>query len=668
MDKGDDLGQGVIVAQLDVIAARDVIGLADGGKDLGLLDGVDAQVGLEVEVEVEHIGRVAGLFADQGQDALGDGVASLPGLWGYLGGRLRRSRGLLLSFLLPELGLWGCIHGRVLCPDLWRARSGLGSCYRAIGRIGRGFNPLRALDSGRRSHRRCDGPGGGSLPVLPRGQGRRAEGRSRVANAQRPGDDLQFGVVVSSDVGQPAIVHLGSVHARSRSRDPPEHGHGDLGTKARAQPQRVLYRVVASTREIQVAEFRIGLKVGADVRDRGHDLSLQGLDGQHVFDAHAHGVAGVALGVGDHHLVGLLAKGAAQGVDLGCGASASSGRVGLVRDKDRIRGDSVAVDAKALLCLAHDPVHDLADVFHVEAGAVEGTVGDLARQHLADAPHAAFTDGALCFQHDRRGTHTDDRAFAAAVEGHGGLVQSFLRRGCAGGEQPRPDPLHQVLSGDVISGDDDHPPAAPGADPVLGDGDGMGRRGTRSVDVGVGTASADVFGELGMPHCQDTKDEPSVKAIVQALQLVLHVCDAPVHLLPQAVVCREDKVAQFVKHIELLVERAIFLEASDLIRHTVQAGEGRGKDHPGLIGQSCREHPLVGQVGALAGGAVAHDQGDARIAQGLDTCRDGQLGRDVQGLDARFRDTKVLAQLEATSSSSQLDRLRGVTDHLKGRP
>ena len=39
-------------------------------NSLGLLDGVDAEVGLEVEVEVEHVGRVAGLLGDERQHAL----------------------------------------------------------------------------------------------------------------------------------------------------------------------------------------------------------------------------------------------------------------------------------------------------------------------------------------------------------------------------------------------------------------------------------------------------------------------------------------------------------------------------------------------------------------------------------------------------------------------
>jgi hypothetical protein len=45
------------VAQLHRVVTLDVVVLADGGEDLGLLDGVDAEVGLKVEVGVQEVGR-----------------------------------------------------------------------------------------------------------------------------------------------------------------------------------------------------------------------------------------------------------------------------------------------------------------------------------------------------------------------------------------------------------------------------------------------------------------------------------------------------------------------------------------------------------------------------------------------------------------------------------
>ena len=123
MDKADDLGQRVIVAQLEVVAARDVICLADGGKYLGLLDRVDAQVGLDVQLEVEHVGRVAGLFADDGQDLLSDGLWPL--LRGQRNGYRHRRRNGALSGLHGQRGHGGRRRGSQSSRRLCESRLGL---------------------------------------------------------------------------------------------------------------------------------------------------------------------------------------------------------------------------------------------------------------------------------------------------------------------------------------------------------------------------------------------------------------------------------------------------------------------------------------------------------------------------------------------------------------
>ena len=66
-DEGDDVGEGGVVAELELVVAFDAEAFADLGEDLGLLDGVDAEVGFEVEVEVEHVGGVAGLVGHHGE-------------------------------------------------------------------------------------------------------------------------------------------------------------------------------------------------------------------------------------------------------------------------------------------------------------------------------------------------------------------------------------------------------------------------------------------------------------------------------------------------------------------------------------------------------------------------------------------------------------------------
>ena len=85
------MGEGGEVAQPELVVAGDAVGLADGGEQLGLLDGVDAEVGLHVEVELEHVLGIAGLLGDHVKDGFFNGVlADAAG-----GGRRRRGgRGL----------------------------------------------------------------------------------------------------------------------------------------------------------------------------------------------------------------------------------------------------------------------------------------------------------------------------------------------------------------------------------------------------------------------------------------------------------------------------------------------------------------------------------------------------------------------------------------------
>ncbi len=74
IDEADDRAEGRVVAQLQVVAAGDVEGVADGLEGLGLLDGVDTQVGLHVEVEFQHFQRIAGLGGHDLQHLVSDGI------------------------------------------------------------------------------------------------------------------------------------------------------------------------------------------------------------------------------------------------------------------------------------------------------------------------------------------------------------------------------------------------------------------------------------------------------------------------------------------------------------------------------------------------------------------------------------------------------------------
>ena len=61
--------QGRIVAQLAVLVARNVVDLADGREHFCLLDGVHAEIGFQIEIDIQHVLRIAGLLDHQGKDA-----------------------------------------------------------------------------------------------------------------------------------------------------------------------------------------------------------------------------------------------------------------------------------------------------------------------------------------------------------------------------------------------------------------------------------------------------------------------------------------------------------------------------------------------------------------------------------------------------------------------
>jgi hypothetical protein len=74
IDEVDHVAQGRIVAQFQVLDALDAERLADGGEGFRLLDGINPQVSLKIEVEFEHLRRVAGLLRHDRQHLRSDRV------------------------------------------------------------------------------------------------------------------------------------------------------------------------------------------------------------------------------------------------------------------------------------------------------------------------------------------------------------------------------------------------------------------------------------------------------------------------------------------------------------------------------------------------------------------------------------------------------------------
>ena len=76
----DERAQALVLVEAEVVLAGDPVGLAHDGEDLRLLDRVDAEIRLELEVEVQVLRVVAALAGDDAEDAVldvGGGLGSL---------------------------------------------------------------------------------------------------------------------------------------------------------------------------------------------------------------------------------------------------------------------------------------------------------------------------------------------------------------------------------------------------------------------------------------------------------------------------------------------------------------------------------------------------------------------------------------------------------------
>src|ERR1019366_1790798 len=111
---------------------------------------------------------------------------------------------------------------------------------------------------------------------------------------------------------------------------------------------------------------------------------------QNVFHACTHRVAGEALGVSDHNLVRTVAKDATKRMDLRRSTAAARGGVGFVRDENRLRSDLMTANAAASFRFAHQILHHLADVVHIETGAVKRAISGDRAQHFADGLDTSF--------------------------------------------------------------------------------------------------------------------------------------------------------------------------------------------------------------------------------------------------------------------------------------
>ena len=68
------MGQRRVIAQFDLIVTSNAVGFADRRHDLRLLHRIDAEIGFEIEVQIEHVDGIAGLLGYQRQDSVFHGL------------------------------------------------------------------------------------------------------------------------------------------------------------------------------------------------------------------------------------------------------------------------------------------------------------------------------------------------------------------------------------------------------------------------------------------------------------------------------------------------------------------------------------------------------------------------------------------------------------------
>ena len=201
-----------------------------------------------------------------------------------------------------------------------------------------------------------------------------------------------------------------------------------MRTETSRKTQRVLQVVAAAFGKVYAGQFRIRFPVIGYGRDYA---GVEGADGYHVLQRRAHGVAGEALYVADHHLVGAGAESFFQRLNFGRGAAAAGRGIGLVRHEHRMRRHLLFLKAVNILRLGYEFFHHGGHMVGIKAGDVEGGVRAFGQQQARERLHsAAAGEGFVFYDHGHRGG-SDYQPVAAAVKRQGGFRNVFRGGGRA---------------------------------------------------------------------------------------------------------------------------------------------------------------------------------------------------------------------------------------------
>ena len=479
---------------------------------------------------------------------------------------------------------------------------------------------------------------------------------------------FQFGGLVAGDLLEPGRVAGGVlVAAFPRLPDALHHGHGHVRAKAGRETQRVPHVVVAALGKVDARKFGVRYFV---ISDRGNDAGVKRAHGYHVLERGAHGVAGEALHVADHHLVGGGAEGAAQGLNFGRGGAAAGRGVGLVRHEHRVRRYLFFFKPVDALQLGHELLHNGGDVFGVQAGDVEGGVGALGEEEPGERHHAAAAGKGLVLYHHADGGGAGDQAVAAQVEGQSGLGDVLLGGGGAGGEEAGHGPALHLAVGHVVGGYHHDALALAGADPGFRQVDGLGGGGAGGADMDSRAFGPHPLRELAVRYRYHLQQEILAESVgvfrcVIMRQLLLQ----PFPELGLVALTGELVHYGMVQVPELggvLVGVLVVEVAGGFLYHLLGGGEGRREHHAGLGGQRFGQRPFLGQVAAGGGLLVIMDQRQARVLHRQDAGAYGHLERRAEGLGHGVRQAEFLLYIQVPHAGGKFYGLVHRVDLLYG--
>ena len=444
---------------------------------------------------------------------------------------------------------------------------------------------------------------------------------SRLDQPQDAVDDLGDRGLLAGHILKPLPVGVLDEPLLAARAAPPQTDR-QLAAKARGEAEGVVGVEGRAVREPQRAELLVGL---GQVRDRGSHLALQHERREDVLEACAHDVAGVALRVGDHELVRVLAERAPHHRDLGLGRPSSGRRERLVADEDTPAGQVLVGHRPALAHVRDEGAEAVGQVVDVEPGRVERAASEVGAEVVGVRHDAALRRCLGGLQDRSRRAGAEDRTAAAAVERQGRAADVALGRRGAGGQEARAHPRHHRLVGHVVGSDDDDPTAAPELQPVGGEAQRLSEGGAGGVDAGVRPAGPDDLGHPGVPHPHRLEDEAAVEGEVGVRGGAVGVVDAD-----------------------------------------VDAREGAGEDDASVVTHARRQRPARHQLPTALGRLDLRDQRQPGVPHRLETGGDRQLARPVQAGAVALRQPE-LGQREAAQAPGEPDRLGALRDRLEDR-